>query len=226
MMQQGTTGANGNGTGDSDHEEAGAGRIRVLLADDEHLIRGALAALLALEEDLVVVAEAASGPEALAMARAHRPDVAVLDLQMPGSDGVNVAKALRKELPDCGTMIVTGHGRPGHLKRALSAGVRGFMPKTVSAQRLAEVIRTLHAGQRYIDPELAADAISSGDSPLTDREAELLELAADGAPVAEIAERASLAPGTVRNYLSAAAAKLGAENRHTAVRMARERGWL
>ncbi|WP_069813906.1 response regulator transcription factor [Streptomyces sp. TP-A0874] len=200
--------------------------IRVLLADDEHLIRGALAALLGLEEDLLVVAEAASGPEALAMARAHRPDVAVLDLQMPGSDGVAVAAALRGELPDCATMIVTGHGRPGHLRRALSAGVRGFVPKTVSAQHLAEIIRTVRSGRRYVDPELAADAISSGESPLSDRETELLELAADGAPIAEIARRAALAPGTVRNYLSSAVMKLSAENRHAAVRIARAQGWL
>ncbi|TDC72990.1 response regulator transcription factor [Streptomyces hainanensis] len=200
--------------------------IRLLLADDEHLIRGALAALLGLEDDLAVVAEAATGPEALAMARAHRPDVAVLDLAMPGADGLAVAGALRREVPECVTLIVTGHARPGHLKRALAAGVRGFLPKTVSASRLAEIIRTVHAGNRYVDPELAADAISAGDSPLTEREAEVLELAADGAPIAEIAVRAGLAPGTVRNYLSAAATKLGAENRHTAVRLARERGWL
>ncbi|MEU7166647.1 response regulator transcription factor [Streptomyces morookaense] len=200
--------------------------IRILLADDEHLIRGALAALLGLEEDLQIVAEAASGPEALAMARAHRPDVAVLDLQMPGADGVMVATSLRAELPSCRSMIVTSHGRPGHLKRALEAGVRGFVPKTVSAQRLAEIIRSVHAGNRYVDPELAADAISAGDSPLTAREAELLELAEDGAPIAEIAERARLTPGTVRNYLSSAAAKLGAENRHAAARTARAQGWL
>lgn len=120
--------------------------VRLLLADDEHLIRGALAALLALEDDLVIVAEAATGPEALAMARAHAPDVAVLDLQMPGLDGVKVATSLRAELPGCQVLIVTSHGRPGHLKRALAAGVRGFVPKTVSAQRLAEIIRTVHAG--------------------------------------------------------------------------------
>lgn len=202
------------------------GGIRVLLADDEHLIRGALAALLALEEDLTIVAEAASGPEALAMARAHTPDVAVMDLQMPGADGVQVATQLRDEQPACRTMIVTSHARPGHLKRALAAGVRGFVPKTASAQQLAEIIRAVYAGTRYVDPELAADAISTGDSPLTAREAELLGLAANGAPVAEIAERVSLTPGTVRNYLSAATAKLGAENRHAAARMARERGWL
>ncbi|WP_374109076.1 response regulator [Streptomyces sp. CC228A] len=200
--------------------------MRVLLADDEHLIRGALAALLGLEDDIEVVAEAASGPEAIAMARTHRPDVAVLDLQMPGADGVRVATSLRAELPGCRTMIVTGHGRPGHLKRALAAGARGFVPKTVSAQQLAEIIRTVHAGNRYVDPELAADAIASGDSPLTAREAELLELAADGAPIAEIAQRASLSPGTVRNYLSSAVSKLGAENRHAAVRLARDRGWV
>ncbi|QLH27125.1 response regulator transcription factor [Streptomyces sp. Rer75] len=198
----------------------------MLLADDEHLIRGALAALLSLEDDLLVVAEAASGPEALAMARAHRPDVAVLDLQMPGTDGVGVAAALRSELPDCRTMIVTSHGKPGHLKRALEAGARGFVPKTASAQQLAEIIRAVHGGSRYVDPDLAADAISAGDSPLTARETELLDLAADGASVAEIARRAALSPGTVRNYLSAAAAKLHAENRHAAVRRARERGWL
>ncbi|WP_314175739.1 response regulator transcription factor [Streptomyces winkii] len=211
---------------DAQGEPGPGGGIRVLLADDEHLIRGALAALLALEDDLVIVAEAASGPEALAMARARRPDVAVLDLQMPGADGVKVATQLRDELPGCRTMIVTSHARPGHLKRALAAGVRGFVPKTASAQQLAEIIRAVHGGTRYVDPELAADAISTGDSPLTARETELLELAADGAPVAEIAERVSLTPGTVRNYLSAATAKLGAGNRHAAARMARERGWL
>ncbi|MFF0598660.1 response regulator [Streptomyces antibioticus] len=200
--------------------------VRVLLADDEHLIRGALTALLSLEDDLVIVAEAATGTEALAMARAHQPDVAVLDLQMPGGDGVKVATSLRAELPGCQILIVTSHGRPGHLKRALAAGVRGFAQKTVSAQRLAEIIRTVHAGNRYVDPELAADAIAAGDSPLTSRETEVLELAADGAPVTEIAERAALSPGTVRNYLSSAATKLGAENRHAAVRLARERGWV
>ncbi|GAB2581114.1 response regulator transcription factor [Streptomyces capparidis] len=200
--------------------------LRVLLADDEHLIRGALAALLALEDDLEVVAEAADGDEALAMARARTPDVAVVDLQMPVRDGLSVAAELRTLLPACAVMIVTSHGRPAALKQALAAGVRGFLPKTVSAQRLAEIIRLVHAGTRYVDPELAADAISAGESPLTAREAELLALAADGAPVAEIAARACLAPGTVRNYLSAATAKLGAENRHAAARLAQDRGWL
>jgi two-component system response regulator DesR len=200
--------------------------IRVLLADDEHLIRTALAALLGLEADVEVVAQAASGDEALAMARLHRPDVAVLDLQMPGPDGIAVAEQLRDALPGCATLIVTGHGRPGHLKRALGAGVRGFLPKTVSADVLATVVRTVHTGGRYVDPELAAEAISAGDSPLTSREADVLELASGGAPVEEIAERASLSPGTVRNYLSSAASKLGAANRHEAVHLARRQGWI
>jgi two-component system response regulator DesR len=200
--------------------------IRILLADDEHLIRGALAALLALEDDLEVVAQAATGEQALSMARALKPDVAVIDLQMPGMDGVSVAKTLTDELPGCRTMIVTSHGRPGHLKRALTAGVRGFLPKTVSADVLATVVRTVHSGGRYVDPQLAAEAISTGDSPLTPREADVLELAAEGAPVEEIARRAALSPGTVRNYLSSAVGKTGAANRHEAVRIARGQGWI
>ena len=200
--------------------------IRVLLADDENLIRAALVALLALENDLQVVAEAASGDEALAMARRHRPDVAVLDLQLPGPDGIAVAETLRAELPQCASIIVTSHGRPGHLKRALAAGVRGFLPKSAPARILGEVIRTANRGGRYVDPELAAEAISAGDSPLSPREADVLELAADGAPVDEIARRACLSPGTTRNYLSAAAAKLGAANRHEAVTLARTHGWI
>lgn len=200
--------------------------IRILLAEDENLIRGALAALLALEEDLVLVAEAATGDEALAMARKYRPDVAVLDLHMPGMDGITVAEALRAELPECQTMIVTSHGRAGYLKRALAGGVRGFLPKTVSAGVLAEVIRTVYGGGRYVDPELAADAISAGDSPLTPREADILELAADGTSVEEIAARVALTPGTVRNYLSSAGQKLNAANRHEAVELARRHGWI
>ncbi|MER6306572.1 response regulator transcription factor [Streptomyces sp. NPDC001657] len=200
--------------------------IRVLLADDEHLIRGALATLLALEDDLDVVAEASTGPEAVAEARAHRPDIAILDLQMPQQDGIAVAASLCKSVPSCRSLIVTSHGLPGHLKRALEAGVRGFVPKTVSAQDLARIVRTVHAGSRYIDPLLAADAISVGDCPLSSREADLLMLASDGASVNEIAERAALSAGTVRNYLSSATTKLGADNRYGAIHIARERGWI
>jgi len=200
--------------------------IRVLLADDETLIRDAVAALLALQDDLEVVAVAGSGDEALAAALRHQPDVALLDLQMPGLDGLEVAERLAAELPSCGSVIVTSHGRPGYLRRALETGVRGFLPKTSSAQVLAEAVRTVHRGDRYVDPELAAEALAAGASPLTARESDVLELAADGAPVEEIAARAHLSPGTVRNYLSAAVAKLGVANRHEAVRVARERGWL
>jgi two-component system response regulator DesR len=200
--------------------------IKLLLADDENLIRAAMVVLLGLESDLTVVAEASSGPEALAMARSHVPDVAILDLQMPGLDGISVAESLKEFLPDCASIIVTSHGRPGHLKRALAAGVRGFLPKTVSAHVLAEVVRNVHSGGRYVDPELAAEAISAGESPLTPREADVLELASDGLPIDEIARRANLSAGTVRNYLSSAATKVGAVNRHEAVSVARTHGWI
>lgn len=199
---------------------------RLLLADDEHLIRTALAQMLDLEDGLSVVAQAASGDEALAAAVKHEVDVAVLDLQMPGPDGIAVAEALATRLPSCRVVIVTSHGRPGHLKRALAAGVAGFLPKTSSARTLAEVIRSVRDGGRYVDPELAAEAIAAGDSPLTARETDVLELAADGAPVEEIAQRAHLSPGTTRNYLSNAVAKLGAANRHEAASIARRMGWI
>jgi two-component system, NarL family, response regulator DesR len=200
--------------------------IRVLLADDETLIRDAIASLLGLEEDLEIVSVAGSGPEALANAQRHRPDVALLDLQMPGLDGISVAQQLHTSLPSCACVIVTSHGRPGYLKSALAAGVRGFLPKTVSAQVLAGVIRTVAGGGRYVDPELAAEAIGAGDSPLSAREADVLILAGEGSPVEEIAARASLSTGTVRNYLSSAVSKLGVANRHEAVHRARERGWI
>ncbi|SDS10571.1 two component transcriptional regulator, LuxR family [Friedmanniella luteola] len=199
---------------------------RVLLADDETLLRDALAALLALEPTLDVVAVAASGPEALALARRQRPDVALLDLQMPGLDGIAVAEELRTLVPGCASVILTSHGRPGYLKSALSAGVRGFLPKTVAGSVLVSVIATVASGGRYVDPQLAAEAIGAGDSPLTPREADVLGLAAEGSPVDEIAARAALSPGTVRNYLSSAVSKLGAANRHEAVHRARERGWI
>jgi two-component system response regulator DesR len=200
--------------------------IRLLLADDEHLIRTALAQMLDFEKDLSVVAEAAQGDHAVALAIEHNVDVAVLDLQMPALDGIAVAEQLAKQLPSCSCVIVTSHGRPGHLKRALAAGVRGFLPKTTSAVTLASVVRTVHAGGRHVDSELAAEAIAAGDSPLTPREADVLELAASGAPIDEIADRAALSPGTVRNYLSNAMTKLGAANRHEACAIARRLGWI
>lgn len=200
--------------------------IKILLADDENMIRSALATLLALEDDLDIVAQAASGTEALAAAAKFRPDVALLDLQMPDLDGIATAERLATELPGCRCVIVTSHGRPGYLKAALTVGVRGFLPKTVSAAVLAQVIRTVAAGGRYVDPELAAEAIGAGDSPLSPREADVLTLAAQGSPVEEIARRASLSVGTVRNYLSSAVSKLGVANRHEAAHTAREHGWI
>ena len=200
--------------------------IRVLIADDEHLIREALASLLDLHDDLDVVGQAASGDEALAVANATAPDVAVLDLQMPGPSGIDVAATLRTSLPGCACIIVTSHGLPGHLKQALTHGVRGFVPKTISGARLAEVIRTVAAGGRHVDPELAADAITAGDSPLTAREADVLIATEGGSPVEDTAATVSLSPGTVRNYLSSAMGKLHATTRYEAARLARERGWL
>ena len=200
--------------------------ISILIADDETLIRTALAALLNLEADLSIAAQATTGDEAVALARHHQPDVALLDLQMPGLDGIAVAETLRQTLPGCASIIITSHGRPGHLKRALAAGARGFLPKTISADVVSTAIRAVHAGGRYIDADLAAEAISAGNSPLTPREADVLELAADAHPVNDIARRVSLSPGTVRNYLSSATTKLGAANRHEAVRIARAQGWI
>lgn len=200
--------------------------IRILLADDELLIRTALAQMLDLEDDLSVVGEAPNGEIAVPLAVKEAVDVAVLDLQMPKLDGIAVAEALAEQLPSCGCVIVTSHGRPGHLKRALAAGVRGFLPKTTSAATLAQVVRTVHDGGRYVDPELAAEAIAAGDSPLTPRETDVLELAASGAPIEEIADRAALSPGTVRNYLSNAMTKLDAANRHEAVATAQRLGWI
>ncbi|QKW14910.1 DNA-binding response regulator [Verrucosispora sp. NA02020] len=199
--------------------------IRVLLADDEELIRTALAALLELEADLTVVAQAADGPAAVTAALAHRPDVAVVDLAMPGQDGFAVAAELARVLPECAVVILTGQGRPPHLARALSAGARGFLPKGAPGGALADVIRRVHAGGRYVDPALAADALSIPPCPLTPRELETLRLAEDGSSVAAIARRARLSSGTVRNYLALAVQKLGVDNRAEAVRVARDCGW-
>ncbi|WP_262286496.1 response regulator transcription factor [Micromonospora sp. MA102] len=200
--------------------------IRVLLADDEELIRLALAALLDLEPDLEVVAHAADGRAALAAALAHRPDVAVLDLEMPPPGGVQVAAELARVLPGCATVILTGHGRPAHLRPALAAGARGFLAKGAPGGALADVIRRVHAGARYVDPALAADALTLPECPLTPRELETLRLAELGTPVAVIARRTHLAAGTVRNHLAACVQKLGAADRAEAVRRAREAGWL
>ena len=200
--------------------------IRVLLADDENLVRSALAQMLDLEDDIEVVAEAADGAAALAAARATSPDVAVLDLQMPDRDGIEVAQALAATFPAVPRLIVTSHGRPGLPPAGAASGVSGFLPKTTSAATLAQVVRIVHGGGRHVDPELAAEAMAAGDSPLTPREADVLEAAAGGAPVEAIAREVSLSQGTVRNYLSSASAKLGVGNRHEAIAKARQMGWI
>lgn len=200
--------------------------IRVLLADDEELIRLALAALLDLEADIEVVAQAADGRAAVTAALAHRPDVAVVDLEMPPPGGIQVAAELTRVLPSCAVVILTGHGRPAHLRQALTAGARGFLPKGAPGGALADVIRRVHSGARYVDPSLAADALTLPECPLTPRELETLRLAEYGTPVAVIARRTHLAAGTVRNHLAACVQKLGAADRADAIRIAREAGWL
>ncbi|MEO3806368.1 response regulator transcription factor [Nonomuraea sp. B1E8] len=199
--------------------------IRLLIADDEDLIRGALAALLSLEEDLDVAAEAATSTDAVRLAREHRPDIAVLDLEMPPADGLRAAGEILAELPTK-VILVTRHARPGVLRRALSAGVSGFVPKTTPAARLAEIIRDVAAGRRYVDPDIAASALTEDDCPLTGRELEVLRASRSGATIKEIAAQVHLAPGTVRNYLSGAMAKLGVTSRHAAAHRAWEEGWI
>lgn len=199
--------------------------IRILIADDEDLLRGSLAALLALEEDIEVVAEASTSTDAVRLAREHRPDIAVLDLEMPPADGLYAAQEIRAELATH-IVLVTRHARPGVLRRALSAGVSGFVPKTTPAARLAEIIRDVAAGRRYVDPDIAASALTEDDCPLTDRELEVLRASRTGASVIEIAAQVHLAPGTVRNYLSSAMSKLGVSSRHVAAHRAWEEGWI
>jgi two-component system response regulator DesR len=200
--------------------------IRLLLADDQELIRGALAVMLGLEHDFEVVASVGRGDEVAAAAKASRPDVAVLDIEMPGIDGLAAAGVLAQEVPDCRSLILTTFGRPGYLRRAMESGSYGFVVKDAPAEYLAEAIRRVAAGERVVDPALAAESLARGVSPLTARERDVLVAARSGATVAEIAGKLFLSDGTVRNYLSAAIAKAGARNRTEAVRTADDRGWL
>jgi two-component system response regulator DesR len=200
--------------------------IRVLLAEDAHMIRGALAALIGLEEDMTVVAELERGDAVLATALEVRPDVAVLDIDMPGLDGLTAAGELREQLPGTRVLILTGLGSPGYLTRALEAEVGGFMRKNAPSEELADAIRRVAKGQRFLDPDLVAHALQIGENPLTGREAEVLRAAAEGGSTEEIAAAVFLSPATVRNYLSNAISKLGARNRLDAIRLAREAGWL
>jgi two-component system response regulator DesR len=200
--------------------------IRILLADDQALVRGALSALLALEPDIEVVAEVGTGSAVLDAVREHRPDVALLDVEMPGMDGITAAGLVRAEFPDVRVLIVTTFGRPGFLRRALQAGASGFVVKDTPAAELADAVRRVHAGLRVVDPALATDSLIAGESPLTVRETEVLRAAQDGSSVAGIAGKLFLSEGTVRNHLSAAIGKTGAANRAEAVVVANNNGWL
>ena len=200
--------------------------IRVLLADDQALVRGALTALLSLERDIEVVAEVGTGEEALTQAAATRPDVALLDVQMPGMDGLTAAEQLRTIVPGCRVIVCTTFGRPGYLVRAMAAGAAGFVVKDAPPEQLVDAVRRVHAGLRVVDPVLAAESLASGRSPLTTRELEVLRAAARGGTVAEVAKLVHLSQGTVRNHLSAAIGKTGARTSADAVRLAEQRGWL
>jgi two-component system response regulator DesR len=200
--------------------------IRLLLADDQTLVRSALAALLELEDDFDVVAQVGRGDRVVAAVLSARPDVALLDIEMPGLDGLAVATALHREAPWCRVIILTTFGRPGYLRRAMESGALGFVVKDAPAEQLAEAVRRVAAGERVVDPTLAAATLAGGASPLTGRERDVLVAARDGATVTDIAGKLFLSEGTVRNYLSAAIAKTGVRNRVEAIRVADERGWL
>ena len=200
--------------------------IRLLIADDQDLIRSAFAALLGLEPDFEVVATVARGDEVIDAARKHRPDIALLDIEMDGIDGLTAAGVLAEQVPGCRALILTTFGRPGYLKRAMEAGARGFVVKDAPPEQLADAIRRVAAGELVVDPALAAETLAHGDSPLTARERDVLTTARTGQTVAEIASILFLSEGTVRNYLSSAIGKLGARNRTEAIQTAEARGWL
>jgi two-component system, NarL family, response regulator DesR len=200
--------------------------IKVLLAEDQGMMRGALALLLGLEEDFEVVGQVSTGDRIVPTALEVRPDVAVLDIEMPGRSGLDAAAVLHAELPACKILIVTTFGRPGYLRRAMEAGASGFLVKDGPVEDLAHAIRRVLAGERVVDPELATDALSAGPNPLTARERDVLAAAVDGSTIADIAGRLHLSESTVRNYLSAAIGKTGSRNRIEAVRAARHNGWL
>jgi two-component system response regulator DesR len=200
--------------------------IRLLIADDQALVRGALAALLDLEPDLEVVCEVGRGDEVVGAARTSTPDVALLDVEMPGLDGIGAAAALRTAVPGVRVLMVTTFGRPGYLRRAMEAGAAGFVVKDTPAAQLADAVRRVHHGLRVVDPSLAAETLVAGASPLTARESDVLKSARTGGTVADIARELHLSEGTVRNHLSAAIGKTGARTRAEAVRIAINNGWL
>ncbi len=200
--------------------------IRVVVADDQALVRGALAMVLDLESDIEVVGEASSGDELIAMAHREQPDIALVDVHMPDTDGLTAAARMRRELPDCRVVICTTFGRPGYLLRAMEAGAFGFIVKNSTPESLVAAVRKVAAGLRVVDPALAAESMMSGSNPLTERERQVLSCAADGVTVDRIARRLHLSNGTVRNHLSAVIGKTGASTRGEAFKIAEERGWL
>jgi two-component system, NarL family, response regulator DesR len=200
--------------------------IRVLLAEDQGMMRGALALLLGMEEDIEVVSQLGSGDGIVDAVLTHRPDVALLDIELPGVSGLDAAAELREQVPDCRVLILTTFGRPGYLRRAMEAGAAGFLVKDGPVEELAAAIRRVLTGEIVVDPALAAAALSAGPSPLTARECEVLKASVDGATVADIAGKLHLSESTVRNYLSSAIGKTGTRNRAEAVREARQQGWL
>jgi two-component system response regulator DesR len=200
--------------------------ITVLLADDQHLVRGALAALLALEPDIMIVGEVGRGDEIVDRVIELRPDVALLDVEMPGIDGLAAAAAITMMAPSTRILILTTFGRPGYLRRAMESGASGFIVKDAPADQLAEAVRRVHRGERVVDPVLAAETLAAGPSPLTGRERDVLIASRDSPTVATIAARLFLSEGTVRNYLSAVIAKTGTSNRAEALRIAESKGWL
>jgi two-component system, NarL family, response regulator DesR len=200
--------------------------IRVLVAEDMHMIRGALVALLSLEDDMQVVAELERGDQIVPAALETRPDVAVIDIDLPGLDGLTAAEQLYQRLPECQALVLTGLSQPGNLLRALKVHVRGFIVKDAPADTLANGVRRVAKGERVIDPELVAAALETGTTPLTPRETDVLRAAEHGIPTDQIAARLSLSPATVRNYLSNAISKVGGRNRIDAIRIARHAGWL
>ena len=205
---------------------ATSNKIRVLLAEDQTMLRGALAALLELEPDITVIAQAANGREAFKLARDIKPDIVVTDIEMPEMTGLELAAALKQAESKSRVVILTTFARPGYLRRALDAGARGYLLKERPASELAEAVRRVHSGLRAVDPALAAEAWSADEDPLSDRERQILQRAGDGRSSSEIAAELHLSEGTVRNYLSEAIAKLGAANRVDAARIARAKGWL
>lgn len=200
--------------------------IRLLIADDQAMVRGALAALLDLENDLEVVGQVGRGDEVVDACREHRPEVVLMDVEMPGMDGIAASAALRRAMPEVRVLVVTTFGRPGFLRRAMQAGVQGFVVKDTPATQLADAVRRVNEGLRVVDPQLAADGLAFGESPLTAREAEVLKAASDGGTVADIARSVHLSEGTVRNHLSSIIGKTGGRTRADALRIADENGWL